>query len=332
MRPALCALLAVFLGCSTPQDARRYSHSAEEQGDLRVGQFTSSDWSFETSSFWLEGPEGLILIDTQMLPSALRKKIRFAKQVTGKDVELAIVLHPNPDRFNGTEWLRSEGIPVVTSEQVRDLIAGVHEKWSPLLFERYRMSGYPRTLVLPDSFGSSSRELSAAGLTVKVHLLGAGCSPAHVVIEWEGHLFVGDLVAQGSHGWFENGRIDEWLLRLDELRALQPKWIHPGHGFTGGPELLDQQAEYLRTVAEAVAAERQGPSTQGALARAAERVSRRYPDHRAPFFLPTLLRAEWMRQLSGLATGLLPVAPISSSLAEGAVSGPNVVPGGDRTR
>ncbi|WNG52078.1 MBL fold metallo-hydrolase [Archangium minus] len=300
MRLLLVAPLVVLLGCTRLHQPTLYSNSAQEQGDARVGQCISSDWSFETSSFWLEGPEGLILIDTQFLPSALRKEVAYAERVTGKEVKLAIVLHPNPDRFNGTGWLEQRGVRVVTSEQVRERIPDVHYKWSPVFFDKYSNGGYPRTLALPESFGSSTTELSAGGLTVKAHVLGSGCSPAHVVIEWEGHLFVGDLVANGTHSWFENGHVDEWLHRLEELRALKPRWIHPGRGRTGGPELLEEQTQYLRTVREAVKAERDsGLPEREALARVTDKVRGSYPEHRYPVFLPMLLSAEWARQDSG---------------------------------
>ncbi len=302
MRLLLLAVLGLLFGCATPYHGMRYSHSAQEQGDARVGQILSSDWSFETASYWIEGPEGLVLIDTQFLPAALRKGVFYAEQATGKKVKLAIILHPNPDRFNGTAYLQTLGVPVVTSEQVRALIPDVHEKWAAAVFEKYKNGQYPRTLMLPESFGSSTRELSAGGLTVKAHVLGSGVSPAHVAVEWEGHLFVGDLVANGTHSWFENGRTDEWLERLDELRALRPKYLHPGRGLSGGPELLDRQTEYVHTVVEAVTAEHpRGLSTPEALARITERVNQRYPEHHYPAFLPMVLRAEWARQAALLA-------------------------------
>jgi glyoxylase-like metal-dependent hydrolase (beta-lactamase superfamily II) len=237
------------------------------------------------------------LIDTQLLPSALRKEMAYATRVTGKEVKLAIILHPNPDRFNGTALLKEQGIPVVTSDQVRALIPAVHQKWAPTLFKKYWNGRYPRELVLADSFGDSTRELSAGGLTVKAHVLGAGCSPAHVVIEWEGHLFVGDLAARATHSWFENGRVDEWLHRLDELRALRPKWIHPGRGLTGGPELLDAQTQYLQAVVEEVTAERhQAHPSSDPVAAVTEKVTQRFPQYRYPVFLPALVSAEWARQ------------------------------------
>jgi hypothetical protein len=33
-------------------------------GDPRIGQYVSSAWTFATSSFWISGPEGLVLVDT----------------------------------------------------------------------------------------------------------------------------------------------------------------------------------------------------------------------------------------------------------------------------
>jgi glyoxylase-like metal-dependent hydrolase (beta-lactamase superfamily II) len=302
MRLALLALLAVLAGagCATSNSAEEghwYSRSAQEQGDVRVGQYISGQYSFKTSSYWIEGPDGLVLIDTQLVPTALRKLITYAEFHTGKKVKLAIVLHPNPDRFNGTAWVRDLGVSVVTSEQVREHIPDVHARWAPVFAENYVQALYPRDVTLPDSFGSSTTELSAGGVTVKAHVLGSGCSPAHVVVEWEGHLFVGDLVSRGSHSWFENGRADEWLKRLDELSALKPKWIHPGHGAFGGPELIDRQREYLHTVVEAVAAEHpRGPSTLEALKRITATVTQRHPDREFPHFLPMLLGAEWARQ------------------------------------
>ncbi|RKH39175.1 MBL fold metallo-hydrolase [Corallococcus sicarius] len=295
---ASLGLLLVGCGAAQPVIPTHYrSHSVQEQGDPRVGEYISSQWSLETASYWIEGPEGLVFIDTQLLPSALRKQLAFAKEVTGKEVKLALILHPTPDRFNGTALLKELGVPVLTSEQVRARIPAVHDKWAPTLFKRYWNGSYPRELVLADGFGDSTRELSAAGLTFKVHVLGAGSSQAHVVIEWEGHLFTGDLVARATHPWFEGGRVDEWLQRLDELRALKPKWIHPGRGLPGGPELLDAQTEYLQAVVEEVRAERHAaqPSSDP-LRTVTEKVTRRYPGHRYPELLPALVRGEWARQ------------------------------------
>lgn len=46
---------------------------------------------------------------------------------TGKPVAVAIVLHPNPDKFNGTATLQSKGVKVFSSAQVIEHIPAVHD-------------------------------------------------------------------------------------------------------------------------------------------------------------------------------------------------------------
>jgi glyoxylase-like metal-dependent hydrolase (beta-lactamase superfamily II) len=282
----------------TPADAQpdsdgKVSRFAE---DPRLGVYVSSRWGFSTSSYWIEGSSGLIAIDTQFLPSAAEEFIRAAEAMTGKKVELAVVLHANPDKFNGTATFQRRGIRVVTSEQVLRLIPTVHEKRLKAFYERYEPD-YPKDMPQPESFGRTTTELSAGGLKVKAHVLGPGCSEAHVVVEFSGHVFAGDLVANRAHSWLEIGRTDEWLLRIDEMRAMKARFVHPGRGPSGDAGLLDQEEKYLRKVIELVAAEKpRGDPSQEAIQRIKTRLLEVYPDLEYPVFLRLGLRAEWHRQ------------------------------------
>lgn len=297
LRFASVVLLALLVGCAStrPEGAQL---TLTSRGDARVGTYVSSPWGFSTSSYWIEGPEGLILIDTQFLPSAAEQFVDWAEQVTGKKAKLAIVLHPNPDKFNGTNVLRKRGIQVVTSEQVRALVPHVHEIRTAAFLERYKPD-YPTELPLPDSFGARTTQLSAGGVTVKAHVMGPGCSEAHVVVEYEGHLFPGDMVANDAHGWLEIGKTDEWLERIDEMKALKPRYVHPGRGPNGGAGLLDQQKAYLERVVAEVAAEKpQGAPSDEALERIRSRIVAAYPGLGFDVFLRIGLPAEWKRQVA----------------------------------
>lgn len=299
---ACSLMLSAMPGCAgrTPEPTMKGT-AAVLPADARVGQYVSTGWSFATSSFWIDGPEGVVLIDAQFLPSAAEEAIAAAERATGKKVVAAIVLHANPDKFNGTATLQAHGAKVVTSSQVLALIPEVFAVRTASFGERYKAE-WPRETPRPDSFGEATTELRLAGLTLKAHVLGAGCSEAHVVVEWEGHVFVGDLVANGSHSWLEIGRTDAWLQRLDEIAALSPGFVHPGRGKSGGPELLAAEREYLQAVIELVAAERPTmPVDPEAIARVRAELERRYPNYRFPVFLEIGLPAEWRRQATAAA-------------------------------
>jgi glyoxylase-like metal-dependent hydrolase (beta-lactamase superfamily II) len=288
---------------SEPADALEGTWS-RIPGAPRVGRYVSSKWSFSTVSYWIEGDDGVVLVDTQFLPSATEELVEIAERETGKTVVTAIVLHANPDKFNGTATLQARGIEVLTSAQVIEKIPEIHQKRTAAFGERYAPD-YPTALPQPASFGDADVTLERAGLRLGLHVLGPGCSGAHVALAWEGHLFVGDLVANGAHSWMELGLSDEWLARIDELAALRPTHVHPGRGGSGGPELLAAQAEYLRRVQALVSSEHAALTAGGrtpseaeveqALERVGSAIEREHPEHTFAVFLRIGLPAEWRR-------------------------------------
>ncbi len=230
--------------------------AAHAQSSLKIGKFTSEKRAYNTHSFWIEGSTGLVLIDTQFLPSDAAKFVDLAEKTTGKKALLAVVLHPNPDKFNGTATLQARGIKVVTSQQVLSLIPAVHVIRTGWFYDDYKPD-YPKEAAKPDSFGSQTTTLTAGGVNVKLHVLGgAGCSGAHVVAQIDDAIFVGDLLSSNDHAWMELALFDDWLQRLDELKAIAPKRIYTGRGIVPtGPELIEIQRNYLQTVRRIVLAE-----------------------------------------------------------------------------
>ncbi|MFZ6177533.1 MBL fold metallo-hydrolase [Nannocystis pusilla] len=305
----LASLVTSGLACvshsSTPMTGRVEVPLSER----RIGQYISSGWSFDTSSFWIEGPEGVVVIDVQFLPSVAAEVIAAAERVTRKKVVAAIVLHANPDKFNGTATFQARGIEVWTAEQVLARIPEVFAKRTEAFAERYAPD-WPTSVPQPRSFGAATTTLKLAGLELKAHVLGPGCSPAHVVIQWEDHVFVGDLVANKAHAWLEIGEPEAWLQRLAEIEAMQPKHVHPGRGRSGGPELVADQREYLQTVLSLVAAEKPTlPPDPAAVLRVRAALERRYEGYRFPVFLEIGLPAVWRRMASGNATESAPEGP-----------------------
>jgi len=287
---AVCTLLPACGFWSAPPPALNAKPAPARDP---VGTFTSLPWTFSTSSYWIEGPTGLVLIDTQFTPSAAERFLAVAEGTTGKKAALAIVLHANPDKFNGTSYFQKRGIKVVTSSQVRALIPAIFKKRTEAFAERYAPD-WPTETPAPESFGDATTVVEAAGLTIKLHVMGPGCSEAHVVAEWKGHLFAGDLVANGAHSWLEIGEPEAWLDRVREMQAIGPATVHAGRSGSGGPELLTRQVDYLRAVIAAVAAEKPTmPPPAGALDRVATTITRAYPNYDFSVFLNIGLPAVW---------------------------------------
>jgi len=258
-----------------------------------VGVYTSPVRSFSTASYWIEGVDGVVLIDTQFLPKEGVQAVEMAERATGKKVVTAIVLHPNPDKFNGTAALQARGIRVITSTQVKALIPAVHEIRLGWFFDQYAPD-YPKLSAVPDAFGDRSTDLNVAGITLKLHVVGRGASGAHVLVQHGDRVFVGDLINPENHAWLELGLIDEWLTRLDEIRAMQPAVVYPGRGKAGDAALIKKQADYLldvqRRVQETLQPGEIGMFSKLLLQRGVEAA---YPQLGYPIFVRDGLAAVW---------------------------------------
>jgi glyoxylase-like metal-dependent hydrolase (beta-lactamase superfamily II) len=298
------AAVILLAGCTaSPKKVQREVPPGAQvtfvRGDVRVGTYVSVPDGFSTNSFWIEGPDGLILIDTQFLLSAANEAVDWAEDATGKKVVLAIVLHPNPDKFNGVGELKKRGIKVVTSDQVLAHIPEVHKDRHHWFYDRYKPD-YPNEVSLPETFGKTTTEILAGGTSVKLHVLGAGASSAHVVAEFDKHIFTGDLVANLGHAWLELGLLDDWIERIQELKKLKSDFVHPGRGPSGGYEVLERFESYLKRVKKYVLAAKprkkiSEEEKEKVLSGIQSKLESDYPGYSNPYFVEIGLPAVYDR-------------------------------------
>ncbi len=194
-----CLALAALAGCGAAPASPRTAPGtlSRFESDPRVIVYTSNDWSFSTHTFFLEGRDGLVAIDTQFLPSAAAEARAGAEALTGKRVVVALVLHPNPDKFNGAGTFLAGGARVLTSAAVAERVPAVHAQRKAKFFATYAPD-YPAEAAPLETFEGPEHLLEAAGLRLRLRAVGPGCSGAHVLVDWEGHVFGGDLVAAGT--------------------------------------------------------------------------------------------------------------------------------------
>lgn len=298
VRPLFVFMFLFISACSdssTGSDTPRVE-PVSYSNDYQIGRYTAPVKAYSTNSYWIAGPEGVVLIGAQYRPSAALEAVDVAESYSGKKVVLAIVLHPTPDQFNGTQALKDRGIRVVSAQSVIDAIPDAHNKTWPVLYQRMKPD-YPDALVLPEAMWTETVEFNAAGLSMKAYVVRGAMSAAHLLIDFDGHLFTGGLISDGAHIW-PGGDTGRWLERLEEIRKfVNPRVIHPGRGHAmAGETLLARQERYLRVVQKAVADVYSGGEiTDQDKKDIKAAIVQQYPDYAFDRFLRYVIPAEWTR-------------------------------------
>jgi hypothetical protein len=269
-------------------------HAAED-----IGWYTAPADAQSARSYWIAGPQGLVVLGTQLLPAETDAMLHEAQSRTGRKVLMALVLAPTPAQFNGTAVLQKRGVKVYTSQQIAAMIPAAHADAR----RRSRSElgrDYPVAVPRPISLGDAGRQMLIGGAQFQLRPLGPGTAAAHLAVEYDRQLFVGDLVAGPAHPVLHGGSLLDWYKRLQELRVLKPRRVYPAQGVPGGMGLIWNQMIYIKQLMDFVAVENpQRPAAPEALARVKQKMLEAYPAYASPENLDALVTMEWQRQARG---------------------------------
>ena len=81
----------------------------------------------------------------------------------------------------------------------------------------------------------------------------AGVTGGAIFLPQPGVLFCGPAVVNGPHAKISGSNTADWLQELVNLQALNPKYIVPGSGSWGGPQIVDRQRRFLGELRQQVA-------------------------------------------------------------------------------
>ncbi|QWF84552.1 MBL fold metallo-hydrolase [Amycolatopsis sp. CA-230715] len=202
------------------------------------------------------GTHSVLVVETGIGPDNGRAVLEFAaKHARGRKLFLTTT-HFHPEHAFGAQAFVGEATYLVNRAQAADLAAK-----GPGYLDMFRGLGESIArplegveLVTPDLVYDDAYDLDLGGRVVRLRATGRAHSKGDqvVTVPDAGVLFTGDLVETGQFAifpWFPPHDADvsgiRWIEVLRRLAGEHPGIVVPGHGDTGGPELLAEVRAYL---------------------------------------------------------------------------------------
>jgi len=243
--------------------------------ELAVQTHTAAPAGFSVNSHLIQGERDAILVDAQFTLSEAAKVVEMVRS-SGKQLKYIVVTHGHPDHFFGLGALhaafpeaRIVAAPAVIAD-IQDYGPRAIERWKPVFKEEI-----PDSFVVPERLDAAS--LSVEGNEIQLLAMDGGES-AHATVLWipsTKALLTGDLTYHNIHLWLRENRPEGWLKILARLQELSPVSIYPGHGPTGGPEIIPANRAYINAFVAATAP----PATRE---EAAAKLKAQFPDYGLP--------------------------------------------------
>jgi glyoxylase-like metal-dependent hydrolase (beta-lactamase superfamily II) len=203
----------------------------------------------------ISGTEAVLVVDTGLGAANAAEVAAFASEIArGRRIYLTTT-HFHPEHAFGASVF--EGTYVVNRAQADDLrrkgsgYLEMFRGFGGAIAERLAGTEVP----VPDVVFDDVHALDLGGRTVVLRPTGRGHTLGDQVIEVPdaGVLFTGDLAETGQFAifpWFPPHDTDvsglAWIEVMDRLIAAEPRVVVPGHGTTGGVDVLEGVRDYLR--------------------------------------------------------------------------------------
>lgn len=201
--------------------------------DLKITTFNPGANSvFAVSSSLIEGPNEVVLVDAQFQKNDAQQVVQMIRD-TGKTLTTVYVSHKDPDFYFGLSEIKAAFpdvkivAPPATVEGITETIQVKNDYWNPILKENA-----PTAQIIPDVLDGDN--LTVDGEAIQVIGLD-GPDPSHTVL-WvpsKKTILGGVPIFENQHVWMADNQTpesrDEWREILDQILALNPERVIPGH-------------------------------------------------------------------------------------------------------
>jgi cyclase len=261
-------------------------------GDVYV--YSSPDYAVDVNSVFAITPEGVVVLDSQLLPRHAEAVVGEIRARTDQPIRYVSNSHHHPDHVFGNQVFTAAGAELVSSYFTARMI-DASSFWYLMFLSGLWGGHLPHGYQVPRSTFVRSRELWLGTTAVQLFEFTDSTTVAgesvDVTMAWLPQakvLHVADVVWPGAHTFFCDGTsVPDWFVQLDHLRELvgelEPRVIVPGHGAPGDVGIIDAQERYLRAVTRMVQDYCRGgeiPLSDEAKAKLRQEIVNEFPEHR----------------------------------------------------
>jgi len=230
---------------------------APAQSKLQLRVFTSTPDGFSVNSTLVFGDKDAILIDPQFLMSEAHRLVAGILE-SKKNLTTIYVTHPHSDHYFGLAVLK-QAFPEARIVALPATVAGIKANWD----KRYKawLSEYGGNIpttgpILPEELQGNTLMLEGNTLEITGGLMGDAPNNSMVWIPSLRAVVAGDILFSGVHFAVPRMR-EEWLKSLDQIAALKPEIVIPGHQVVGARNdlsILDFMKTYMKDFDKALVA------------------------------------------------------------------------------
>ena len=268
------------------------SFTVSHQFEPVIHTLKSSEAGLMVNGYLIETSDHVVAVDSALIESAA-KDLRRKFDSLGKPLAFVLITHGHPDHYNGlTRLTAGMNVDIIatpgTDRVIRHSAALKEKQWGDVFGDEW-----PKKRTFTNRTLEDGQSVSIDGVKFTVHDLGPGesHSDSYWVMESDGKkvAFIGDVVLNHLHAYGADAHTFEWLKTLDRLILGLSEFdrIYPGHGESGGIELLQWQKHYLRELRTEIAALADGKTelSETEKAQLVQHMNEKFPDTKFDFLL-----------------------------------------------
>ena len=199
------------------------------------------------------GSDSAMIFDPGSSLESGRMVLRQLKKLTDNPVT-----HVFNSHIHGDHWLANQAIREVYPdakyyahpEMIRRAKESEAENWIRNMLTMTDGATEGTEALIPENELSDGQEITSGGLTVRIHIIPAAHSHTDAMFEVveDSLLYTGDNVTYHRMPRFDDGTFRGTLAACDHALSLNLRHYVPGHGPTGGAEVVQSFRDYTATL------------------------------------------------------------------------------------